>query len=133
MAGAMKFQRIQHVSIPRPPASEAETRNFYGELLGLVELPVPGSLRGQDLIWYQVGDLELHLFAEQSIDDPSRRHLCLEVDDLKTVRARLLDGGHSPEEATPIPNRPRFFCHDPFGNLIEFTTILGSYREAEAE
>jgi hypothetical protein len=35
-------------------------------------------------------------------------------------------------DQTAIPNRPRFFCRDPFGNLIEFTTILGDYREPAA-
>jgi len=31
-------------------------------------------------------------------------------------------------EPTPIPNRPRFLCADPFGNLVELTTIVGHYR-----
>jgi hypothetical protein len=56
------------------------------------------------------------------------RHLCLEVTDLAMVRRRLTDAGHEPRDTTPIPNRPRFLCRDPFGNLVEFTTIEGPYR-----
>lgn len=28
-----------------------------------------------------------------------------------------------------IPHRPRFFCHDPAGNRLEFTAIEGDYGE----
>ncbi len=123
--------RIQHVSIPRPPGSEAETRAFYGELLGLEEGPVPHTIQHLALIWFRLGDQELHLFTEEPIDDPSGRHLCLEVDDVDEIRARLVAAGYEPEETTPIPGRPRFFCRDPFGNRIEFTTIVGDYRTSE--
>ena len=129
----MEFHRIQHVSIPRPPGSDEEARAFYGEVLGLEEVPPPQSLHEQDLIWYRVGDHELHLFAEDPVQDSSGRHFCLEVDDVEVVRARLAQAGYSPKSAVPIPTRPRFFCQDPFGNRIEFTTILGDYREVEVQ
>jgi len=95
----MKRPRIQHVSIPRPPGSHDATRAFYGELLGLEEKIVPGTIQQLDLIWYNIGEnMELHLFTEE------------------------------PRDALPIRNRPRFFCRDPFGNDIEFTTIMGDYQ-----
>jgi catechol 2,3-dioxygenase-like lactoylglutathione lyase family enzyme len=125
----MQRPRIQHVSIPRPPGSEAQARAFYGELLGLEEKPVPETIRHLDLIWYNVGaGLELHLFTEEPLEDRSGRHFCIEVDDLEAWRARLIGAGHEPWDPEPIHNRPRFFCRDPFGNTIEFTTILGSYE-----
>jgi len=43
----------------------------------------------------------------------------------------LIEAGYAIIEATTIPNRPRFFCRDPFNNLVEFTTILGDYNDAE--
>jgi len=58
--------------------------------------------------------------------DPEHpRHLCLEVEDLEALRRQLQAAGYRPYDDIPIPNRPRFFCRDPFGNLIEFTTLLG--------
>lgn len=123
----MARPRIQHVSIPRPPGSHAEARAFYGGALGLEEVPVPESLRDRDLIWYQVGDCEIHLLAEEPQPDRSGRHFCLEVDDLDGLRARLEQAGYTTRDTTPIPGRPRFFCADPFGNSIEFTTITGNY------
>lgn len=123
--------RIQHVSIPRPPGSEAQTRAFYGELLGLEELTVPDSIRHLDLVWYRLADTELHLFAEQPLDDRSDRHLCIEVDDVDALRARLVAAGYAPAETTAIRGRPRFFCRDPFGNSLEFTTIVGDYLSGD--
>jgi catechol 2,3-dioxygenase-like lactoylglutathione lyase family enzyme len=81
-----------------------------------------------ELIWYRLGDQELHLFAEEPLEDHSGRHLCMEVADVEELRARLERAGYQPRDTTPIPNRPRFFCRDPFGNTIEFTTITGSYE-----
>ncbi|MEZ4612967.1 MAG: hypothetical protein R2851_25930 [Caldilineaceae bacterium] len=46
--------RIQHVSIPRPPGSDAAARHFYGELLGLEEIPPPESLHDLKVIWYRL-------------------------------------------------------------------------------
>jgi len=83
------------------------------------------------LIWFKVGEDgdELHLVAEQDpVNTGSGRHFCLVVEDLEATRARLEERGYPTEETTPIPNRPRFFCRDPFGNTIEFTTILGPYH-----
>ena len=126
----MHRPRIQHVSIPRPPgqASADQARAFFTGVLGLPEKPVPASIASLDLVWFDVGDgTELHLFSEEPRDDSSGRHLCLEVDELDAVRARLVEAGYAPWDTTPIHNRPRFFCRDPFGNTIEYTTILGSY------
>jgi catechol 2,3-dioxygenase-like lactoylglutathione lyase family enzyme len=117
--------RIQHVSLPRPSGSEAATRAFYGDLLGLEEVAPPEALRQLDLIWYRLGNTELHMFAEPPLEvaDRSGRHLCIEVDDVNALRERLHSSGWATRDTIPIPGRPRFFCSDPFGNTIEFTTI----------
>ncbi|MCY3717816.1 MAG: glyoxalase [Chloroflexi bacterium] len=129
----MMNARLQHVSIPRPPGSEAATREFYGGLLGMQEIPPPKSLQADEVIWFRAGeDAELHVFLEAPLDDRSNRHLCLVVDDLLGLRERLLTAGYQPYAVTPIPGRPRFFCRDPFGNILEFTTIEGDYRQLQA-
>ena len=120
--------RLQHVSIPRPPDSEAVTRAFYGDLLGLQEIPAPNSIEAAEVIWFKLGEeAELHCFREEPLNDPSIRHFCLVVDDVQGMRRKLSDAGYAPYDVEPIPGRPRFFCRDPFGNIIEFTTIVGDY------
>ncbi len=97
-------------------------------LLGLCEIPVPATLSASDLIWFQVGDAELHVFAEPAFDTAAAQHFCLEVPDLDALRERLAAAGFAIMAGSGISGRPRFFCRDPFGNNIEFTTIIGDYR-----
>jgi catechol 2,3-dioxygenase-like lactoylglutathione lyase family enzyme len=124
--------RIQHVSIPRPPDTEDEARAFYGGALGLEEIPPPRSLAGQDLIWYRLGDTEIHILVEDlSVQDRSGRHFCIAVPDVDDLRQRFAEAGIAVVGTTPIPGRPRYFVRDPFGNLIEVTTIEGDYRSLE--
>lgn len=86
--------RLQHVSIPRPPGSENLTRAFYGELLGLEEIPVPPTIRQFDLIWFALGpETELHVFAEEAFSDQSGRHFCLVVEDLNGLKHKLVEAG----------------------------------------
>lgn len=128
----MENVRIQHVSLPRPPGSDAAARRFYGELLGLQEVAPPTSLAELDLIWFRLGDAELHLFAEEPMgQDHSGRHVCLAVDDLEALRQRLQAAGVSAVGTIPIPGRPRYFVRDPFGNLIEITSIEGDYLQLQ--
>lgn len=119
--------RIQHVSIPRPPGSHEQARAFYGELLGLQEITVPESLRHLDLIWYQLGATELHLFSEEPLEDRSGRHLCIALADVQAVQERLTSAGYETRDTIAIPGRPRFFCRDPFGNTLELTTLLEGF------
>ena len=123
--------RLQHVSTPYRAGGEAEVRAFYGDLLGLEEKEVPRSLAGRGIVWFAAGDgdLELHFLPDAAPSDSrTQRHFCLDVDDLEAVRRRLVENGYEPFDQTPIPNRPRFSCRDPFGNLVELTTIVGDYR-----
>ncbi len=103
-------------------------RKFYGELLGLREQPIPSTLAAMSLVWFSAGEsLELHFFPGPP-DMKSERHFCFDIDDLEETRRDLREAGLAPYDAVPIYNRPRFFCRDPVGNLIEFTRIEGDYR-----
>jgi catechol 2,3-dioxygenase-like lactoylglutathione lyase family enzyme len=119
--------RLQHVSIIVPTGEDtrAQAIAFYSGLLGLEQRDVPPHLDPAGLIWFRVGgDLELHLLQEAAPAD-DQRHFCLEVEgaDLDELRARIEAAGLETRDATPIVGRPRFFCRDPFGNLVELTRI----------
>jgi catechol 2,3-dioxygenase-like lactoylglutathione lyase family enzyme len=123
----MTITSLQHVALPFPGTTEAfaAARSYYSGTLGLRELPVPRDLVA-DVVWYEVGSQELHLFAER---DPtssaeSRSHACLEVTDLGSMRARLHAEGMNTFDGVPVlPGRVRFFTRDPFGNVLEFVTM----------
>ena len=126
----MKLRSLQHVSSPYPEGDSGSVRRFYGELLGLREQPTPSTLAGMGLLWFTAGEgLELHFFPGP-IDVESRRHFCFDIDDLEETRSRLQEAGLEPFDDTAIPNRPRFFCRDPVGNLVEFTRIEGDYLKS---
>ena len=43
----MPLVRIDHVQLAMPPGEEDAARGFYGGLLGLSEVPKPGSWQGE--------------------------------------------------------------------------------------
>jgi catechol 2,3-dioxygenase-like lactoylglutathione lyase family enzyme len=121
---------LHHVSIPVRPGHLEAGREFYAGVLGLEEIPAPAEFEDGRVVWFRLGDRELHLFKEDDANTPlSERHLALEVDDLDSARHRCEEHGVTIEEADPIHNRPRLFIRDPFGNKLEITQILGPYRE----
>jgi catechol 2,3-dioxygenase-like lactoylglutathione lyase family enzyme len=119
---------VQHVSLPIEPGGQDLARSFYVDLLGLPEKPVPPTLP-QHLVWVDAGAQEIHLLVEADaigLNPRSRRHPCLEVDDVTALRASLdANGVETEDEDFPLPGRRRFFARDPFGNLIEFITFEG--------
>lgn len=121
---------LHHVSIPVLPGQLEAGREFYTRALGLEEIPAPVEFGQGRVVWFRLGDRELHLFKEDDANTPlSERHLALEVDDLDAARQRFDAHGVAVEEADPIHNRPRLYVRDPFGNKLEITQILGPYRE----
>jgi len=126
------LQRVQHVSLPVPEGSEAldAARRFYGDSLGLEEIPRPPALPGTG-IWYAVGDQELHLFSEPAgvaVNEQSRRHPCFQVDDVDALRSELHAAGVTTrDDDGMIPGRLRFFAIDPFGNTLEFVRFEANH------
>jgi catechol 2,3-dioxygenase-like lactoylglutathione lyase family enzyme len=121
---------LHHVSIPVRPGQLEAGREFYGGALGLEEIPAPAEFEEERVVWFSLGDRELHLFKEDHANQPpSERHLAPEVDDLEAARARFAKHEIAVEETDPIHNRPRLYIRDPFGNKLEITQLLGPYRE----
>ena len=127
--------RLQHVSIPRPPGEESaeQARAFYSDIIGLESKPVPATLQHRDLIWFiVVDDIELHVIAEERQHSETRRHFCLEVENLETIRQKLDEAQYETWDPDMIRGRPRFFCRDPFRNIVEFTHIEANYLDLES-
>lgn len=114
---------IDHVQVGVPRAALAEAKRFYGEALGLREIPRPERLRGRGGAWYQVGTVQLHLSVEDL--DPaatlgSRRHVCFRVADLAAAeRSARAFGLEVMPDDQPVPEWTRFYLRDPGGNRVE--------------
>ena len=111
---------LHHVNVTVPAELETATKNFYGSVLGLQQVPKPASSR-QSGAWYQIGATQLHLSVEdEEKGPPSSRHVCFTVSDLNVAEKRFRDAGvEIIPDARPNSGSPRFYVRDPGGNQLE--------------
>ena len=112
--------QLHHVNVTVPAELEAATKEFYGSVLGLQQVPKPAASRPSGA-WYQIGATQLHLSVEDETDNASSsRHVCFMVDDLAATEKRFRDAGAEIiPDARPVPGSPRFYVRDPGGNQLE--------------
>ena len=71
------FSAIDHVQLAAPPNSEDAARRFYGELLGMRELPKPPLLAQRGGVWFASGDVQIHIGIEQDFRPARKAHPAL--------------------------------------------------------
>jgi glyoxylase I family protein len=119
---------ISHVAISVSDLDRA--RRFYGDVVGLEELPRPEF--GVPGLWFRLGDLQLHLLAVDEVSPPGvgLPHVAFHVptDRLDATVDALVAGGAtvlSPprtREDFGVPVRAAFVT-DPDGNPLELTDV----------
>lgn len=121
------LQGIDHVQVAAPPGSEAEARRFYGELLGLPELPKPPVLQARGGVWFACGAHQLHVGISEQFTPADKAHPALQVRlaELDRLAARLQGAGAPVRWDDAIPGTRRFYTADPWGNRLEFVGITG--------
>ena len=81
--------KLQHVTVTFPPGEEGRLRDFYINVLGFKEKPVPKVAKPLGWIWFHTGagGVELHTVPDTTPlpKDPTH-HFCIEVDDLDRYR-----------------------------------------------
>jgi glyoxylase I family protein len=115
-APSFSVSQIDHVSVLITDV--ARSRRFYRDLLGLKEIPKPRTFDFVAL-WFDLGNMHIHLLQKDKPDTISPRHFALRVPDAQAARAHLREHGVETSETTLIPGADRFFIHDPDGNRIE--------------
>ncbi len=119
------ISRLHHVQITIPSDGEAIARAFYLDLLGLIEIPKPDSLKARGGFWLLLAWQEIHVSLEDGVNRlDTKAHLAYEVTDLGFWRSRLLLAGFELLEGVPIPGFDRFETRDPFGNRLEFISKI---------
>jgi len=110
-----------HVQLAIPRGGEDDARRFYGELLGMAEVPKPAALAVRGGCWFTSGAAVLHLGVEEPFAPARKAHPAFLVDDLDGLRTALTVAGCECASADgQIPGVRRFHTHDPFGNRLEF-------------
>jgi catechol 2,3-dioxygenase-like lactoylglutathione lyase family enzyme len=114
----MTARRLQHGSVPCPPALLDAVEAFYRDAVGLRPIPNLAGVR-----WFELpnGD-HLHVLDGPALAD-SRAHLAFEVDDLDDTLRRCRAHGCEPAEQPALWGAARWFVRDPAGNLVELFDV----------
>ena len=115
----MKILSLDHVQLAIPPGGEADARRFYGELLGLREIPKPEPMRARGGVWFDAGTFQIHLGIEPGMRPSTKVHAALVVTELEAWIARLATAGCEWKAADDYPGPRRGHTKDPAGNRIE--------------
>ena len=111
---------VDHVQLLMPVRGERDARRFYGDLLGLREVPKPEVLADRGGCWFVgSGGTAIHLGLDQRFIAARRAHPCLIVTNLDVARRVLADAGAPVQEDDSEAGIARCYTVDPFGNRIE--------------
>jgi catechol 2,3-dioxygenase-like lactoylglutathione lyase family enzyme len=115
---------LHHVQVAAPRGSEEVLRRFYGDVLGMTEVPKPPDLAGRGGVWFRTGALELHLGVEDDFRPAGKAHPGLLVADLPAYVDGLAAHGVPVEWDDAFPGYRRCYLRDPYGNRLELLEPL---------
>ncbi len=113
---------LHHVQLAMPTGGEAQARAFYSALFGLPEVPKPPVLAARGGLWFEQGDIRVHLGVENPFEPAKKAHPAFVVADIDRLADMLLTAKMRVRWDSDLPDHRRFYTADPFGNRIE---ILG--------
>jgi catechol 2,3-dioxygenase-like lactoylglutathione lyase family enzyme len=128
--------RLHHVQVACPLGGEDDARRFYGEGLGLTEVPKPALLADRGGVWFrsydEAGDVvaELHVGVEEPFSPARKAHPAFVLEragDLDAAVSHLADLGYDVDltERHTFPGYERFHVRDPAGNRVEVLSPQG--------
>jgi catechol 2,3-dioxygenase-like lactoylglutathione lyase family enzyme len=121
----MRVYAIDHVQLAMPPNSEALARRFYGDMLGLREKPKPEHLAQRGGVWFEQGDLKLHLGVDRNFCPATKAHPGLLVEDLDELIRRCEAAGYRIIVGEGVESYRQVYVIDPFGNRLELLEFTG--------
>jgi catechol 2,3-dioxygenase-like lactoylglutathione lyase family enzyme len=116
----VKIEGIDHVQLAIPVGAEDRARAFYGDLLGLTEVPKPAELAGRGGCWFEHGDVHVHIGVEADFHPARKAHIAFVVDDVHGLNKSARAAGYEVKDDDPLEGLERIFVFDPFGNRLEF-------------
>jgi catechol 2,3-dioxygenase-like lactoylglutathione lyase family enzyme len=128
MPAHLHLSQLDHCSVIITDVDRS--RRFYRDVLGLKEINKPRTFDFV-VLWFQLGDQQVHLLLKETADLISPRHFALRVRDVAAARSYFRERDVPIQETTPIPGADRFFISDPDGNRIEIIQWLRPYSSEE--
>ncbi len=96
---------LDHVLLAAPPGTEPALRAYYGDLLGMTEIPKPPALAARGGCWFEAGTAQLHLGADPDHRAARKAHPAFTVTDIDALAARLT-AAERPRRVGPRPPGP---------------------------
>lgn len=118
------FAGLHHVQLAIPPGGEDVAREFYGGVLGMVEVAKPPVLAARGGCWFRGGGWEVHLGVEAEFVPARKAHPGVLVDDLDGLAAVLTGAGRPADRDPHFPGHRRLYSSDDHGNRLEFLEPL---------
>ena len=117
----MRVLGIDHVQLAMPHGGEDRARSFYGDVLGMKEIPKPEALAGRGGCWFASGSAQvhLHLGIEEDFRPAKKAHPALVVEGLDEILSSCQAAGLPSKPDAEIDGRRRVHVFDPFGNRLE--------------
>jgi glyoxylase I family protein len=128
MSIPVPISQIDHCSVIITDIERS--RRFYRDVLGLKEINKPRTFDFV-VLWFDLGNMHIHLLLKDKPDSISPRHFALRVADAASARIYFRERGLAIQETTPISGADRFFIHDPDDNRIEIIQWLRPYNSEE--
>jgi catechol 2,3-dioxygenase-like lactoylglutathione lyase family enzyme len=119
----LRVARIDHIQIAAPKGCEPAAREFYGSILGLMEIEKPPILAARGGCWFKCGSQQVHIGVEQDFQPTRKAHPAFAVSDLDELRETLVARSITIVDDDNLPGQRRFYAEDPWGNRIEFVEI----------
>ena len=116
----MRIEAIEHVQLAMPEGQEDKARSFYGDALGLSEVPKPSELAKRGGAWFETGNVRVHLGVEQDFRPARKAHPAFLVSNIDDFATRLRAAEFDVTIDSDLPGFRRFYTNDPFGNRLEF-------------
>src|SRR5436189_536020 len=115
----MVIEAIHHVQLAMPAGQEDRARAFYSGLLEIPEVPKPPHLARRGGVWFESGQVKIHLGVETDFRSARKAHPGLLTRELRALISKLQSAGVDVVEAEPLPGFSHVYVDDPFGNRIE--------------
>jgi catechol 2,3-dioxygenase-like lactoylglutathione lyase family enzyme len=114
-----KVLGLHHVQLAMPPGEEEAAVQFYGGVLGLIQVAKPPELAPRGGVWFRDEALEVHLGVEEPFTPARKAHPAFLVRNLHALRDRIEGAGYRVSDDVPLEGYDRCHVRDPFGNRLE--------------
>ena len=113
------IQGIDHVQVAAPVGCEEEARDFYGNTIGMEEIPKPEELKNEVDVGLNA-EIKKSILVSSGTLHQLKEPSSFYVNEINEFKQTLIEQGVKVIDDYARPDVIRFYVSDPFGNRIEF-------------